>query len=422
MQKQKQKTLPATIIRLAFGAGGILTLLAFLFSIAPSNNATANSTDKGNAISKYPFISGTRLDACSLCHTNSIPALNAYGSAYLSHGRNLNAFGQIENLDSDGDGFTNIQEINALFFPGDANDHPPSVTATPTRTSTSVPPTPTRTNTSIPPTPTRTNTSVPPTPTRTNTSVTPTPTRTSTSVPPTPTQTSTSVPPIPTQTNTSIPATPTQANTSAPPTATPVNTVIPPTPTSMNTSLPPTETPTVLPPTSTPGSTMIPPTSTSTSLPPTATPTDGLPTATFPTQTPVPSEPPPTPTEPPPTPTATPSPRDIPNDLELDIRSVSITPHLWLGPDKSVTIHVQIIRLSKVGGAGTVIISGTQDGEKIYLQTQVVEIDEKGESRWYSFPSYRPTHAGTIHWKVHVIDGRPDADTRTVVTRVNRHR
>src|SRR5512135_2432479 len=105
MQKQKNHTLPATTIRLALGVGGILLMLAILFAIPPSNNATANSTDKSQAISKYPFISGTRLDSCSLCHTSNIPSLNAYGSAYLSNGRNNNAFSLIENLDSDGDGF-----------------------------------------------------------------------------------------------------------------------------------------------------------------------------------------------------------------------------------------------------------------------------------------------------------------------------
>ncbi len=63
---------------------------------------------------------GTVLDTCSTCHSNT-PSLNPYGSALSGAGDN---FAAIENLDSDGDGFTNIQEIKALTFPGDPSSHP----------------------------------------------------------------------------------------------------------------------------------------------------------------------------------------------------------------------------------------------------------------------------------------------------------
>ncbi|MCB0229006.1 MAG: hypothetical protein KDH90_07735, partial [Anaerolineae bacterium] len=65
----------------------------------------------------YPDTAGTRLNACQLCHTSeAMPALNAYGSAYQTHGHNLTA---IEPLDSDGDGWSNITEIMAATWPGD---------------------------------------------------------------------------------------------------------------------------------------------------------------------------------------------------------------------------------------------------------------------------------------------------------------
>jgi Bacterial Ig-like domain len=88
----------------------------------------------------YPAAVGTRIDACLLCHVNANPnqgsARNPFGSAYSSGGHNFDA--ALEALDSDGDGFTNLEEITALTFPGDASDFPAAVDNTaPTVTSTS---------------------------------------------------------------------------------------------------------------------------------------------------------------------------------------------------------------------------------------------------------------------------------------------
>ena len=69
---------------------------------------------------------GTKLDSCTLCHS-TIPALNSYGTAFKNKGHN---FATIEPLDSDGDGFSNIVEINARTFPG----NPASKPTTPTDT------------------------------------------------------------------------------------------------------------------------------------------------------------------------------------------------------------------------------------------------------------------------------------------------
>ncbi|MDQ5986561.1 MAG: hypothetical protein CSYNP_02291 [Syntrophus sp. SKADARSKE-3] len=66
--------------------------------------------------------SSTVLNTCNLCHVGGNTAvLNSYASAFAAAGHN---FAAIENLDSDGDGFTNIQEINARTFPGDATSFP----------------------------------------------------------------------------------------------------------------------------------------------------------------------------------------------------------------------------------------------------------------------------------------------------------
>ena len=77
----------------------------------------------------YPAAAGSRIDACNLCHNSpgGGDARNSYGLSYASSGRN---FAAIENTDSDGDGWTNIQEIQALTFPGDAKEHPTTTPAT----------------------------------------------------------------------------------------------------------------------------------------------------------------------------------------------------------------------------------------------------------------------------------------------------
>ncbi len=75
----------------------------------------------------YPAATGSRVDSCSLCHS-SVPSRNTYGAAWRTAGRNYAA---IDGADSDGDGFTNGDEIAAFTFPGDAADHPTAADTTP---------------------------------------------------------------------------------------------------------------------------------------------------------------------------------------------------------------------------------------------------------------------------------------------------
>jgi len=84
---------------------------------------------------------GTVLDTCRLCHSSASPGttdLNPYGTAFRNSGHN---FVTIEPLDSDGDGFSNIVEINARSFPGDPSSTPttPSDTTPPTVTGFTIP-------------------------------------------------------------------------------------------------------------------------------------------------------------------------------------------------------------------------------------------------------------------------------------------
>jgi hypothetical protein len=118
-------------------------------------------TDSVNFRSAYSDRVGTKLDSCTTCHSggsytsggktttlgscqwchyitnygsaaspeNLIQTLNPYGLAYQSAGRSTAALGLISGNDSDGDGFANLVEINALTYPGDANDDPNKVLA-----------------------------------------------------------------------------------------------------------------------------------------------------------------------------------------------------------------------------------------------------------------------------------------------------
>ncbi len=107
-----------------------LMLVAFLAWLGRPETAQANSNDLAKLTGRYP----NATVSCSTCHTSSIPALNVYGAAYKSNGRSAAALATIEPTDSDGDGYTNLQEINAGTNPGDASSHPSAVTPQPTGT------------------------------------------------------------------------------------------------------------------------------------------------------------------------------------------------------------------------------------------------------------------------------------------------
>ncbi len=150
----RKKTLIAALIMLTGIAG---------FAQAAYHHE--GEADSPKFVSAYPAAEGTKLDSCALCHCGGEyekssnewvtvgscqwchltygydgsgdirETMNPYGADYNAAGRKVAAFGPIEGRDSDGDGYTNRQEINALSYPGDATDDPakipaPSVTYT----------------------------------------------------------------------------------------------------------------------------------------------------------------------------------------------------------------------------------------------------------------------------------------------------
>ena len=139
----------------------IFVFAGFLAFSRPTS-VKANTPDINNFLARYPSTAGSHIDpnTCSTCHT-SVPSLNSYGAAYKAAGRNPAALAAIESADSDGDGFSNLAEIVAFTYPGNAADHPVAATATTAPTATPIP-TATPTKTSTPnPTATPTATFVP---------------------------------------------------------------------------------------------------------------------------------------------------------------------------------------------------------------------------------------------------------------------
>jgi hypothetical protein len=121
---------------------GCLVLLVLTSMAMGAYSAHQNDVDVIKFQAVYPFTKSTKLDDCSLCHPGgekegtyygscdychvtpgSVP-LNAYGQDYINNGRTEAALTDIEGNDSDGDEFSNIEEINALTFPGDGDDDP----------------------------------------------------------------------------------------------------------------------------------------------------------------------------------------------------------------------------------------------------------------------------------------------------------
>jgi len=137
----------------------VMTLLTLCVSVSFSAYHHMDEKDSDQFTQVYPSKEHTKLDSCALCHSggkyekkpgmfitmgscqwchykygydgsgNIVETLNAYGKDFYMNGRNANAIKEIESLDSDGDGFSNIDEIKALRYPGDENDNPNKIVA-----------------------------------------------------------------------------------------------------------------------------------------------------------------------------------------------------------------------------------------------------------------------------------------------------
>ncbi len=97
-------------------------LLAVIVMLATLGQAHGNQ----GALDAFTAQYGDKgINTCSLCHT-SAPALNSYGAALATLPVTAAKLTAVESADSDGDGFSNIEEINAGTYPGDPNSKPAS--------------------------------------------------------------------------------------------------------------------------------------------------------------------------------------------------------------------------------------------------------------------------------------------------------
>ncbi len=106
------KVRQAQILRAAAIASIVLLALVPFFDVS---SVLAKGSFLAALKERYPYIEGSAIDNCGLCHTAEKPQLNPYGMDYKMHQGDVIA---IEALDSDGDGFTNVTEIMALTAPG----------------------------------------------------------------------------------------------------------------------------------------------------------------------------------------------------------------------------------------------------------------------------------------------------------------
>ena len=131
----KRPLMAAVILAFAVAAVGVIGGVLYFGVFSPHSQVALDTFNDvyGTA--------GTRLDTCNTCHSTG-RSTNLYGTHLKSEfSRMMNSSGgnlteeqtwdafraairDIEELDSDNDRYSNIEEIRARTFPGDPGDHP----------------------------------------------------------------------------------------------------------------------------------------------------------------------------------------------------------------------------------------------------------------------------------------------------------
>jgi len=95
----------------------IYFVLAVMIVLSFSSYSIAAISDGRNVQKVYT----DAIVDCTVCHPQGdFKSLNEYGKAYNEAGRSVEAVTAIDVMDSDKDGLTNAEEINAGTNPGDA--------------------------------------------------------------------------------------------------------------------------------------------------------------------------------------------------------------------------------------------------------------------------------------------------------------
>ena len=118
---------------------GVLFVVFFMM-VSRVGYSMPNENVFNALIESYPNITDTKLFNCTTCHTRNKWLRNAYGQDLQDYLRSLYsdeinaeeytqamivmAMGEINEIDSDGDGYTNIEEFNFGTYPGNKDDYP----------------------------------------------------------------------------------------------------------------------------------------------------------------------------------------------------------------------------------------------------------------------------------------------------------
>lgn len=118
-----------------------VVIVIFLTIALMTIEVYANVSIKQMFTSQYDN-QGTELDKCATCMRSTSPPVswNPYGTALrddpdFDRNNIAHALENIEELDSDGDGFNNIDEIRNSTYPGDSDNFPEVIEITQTPTS-----------------------------------------------------------------------------------------------------------------------------------------------------------------------------------------------------------------------------------------------------------------------------------------------
>jgi hypothetical protein len=113
-------------MRVQYLGPAILAAILAVF-VAVSFSSTSDTSASGGYLTAFNTkygTDGTKLDDCATCHNEDF-SLNDYGAAIEAQGGAIDAaLAAVESMDSDGDTYSNIDEITARTWPGDAADFP----------------------------------------------------------------------------------------------------------------------------------------------------------------------------------------------------------------------------------------------------------------------------------------------------------
>jgi hypothetical protein len=108
-------------VKICFTFFIVLVMTASTFSITYAKDSYTTSFN--NRYGTSGTKNGTTLGSCITCH-NQIDGKGGYNPYGIDWRNNGMSYAAVEPLDSDNDGFTNLEEISAGAFPGDPNSQP----------------------------------------------------------------------------------------------------------------------------------------------------------------------------------------------------------------------------------------------------------------------------------------------------------